>query len=108
MSRLKKLTGHVLVCEHKTCHKQGGRSSAKELKHALRESSLHKHVLVTEVDCLDQCGRGPVMVVYPEGIWYGDVDEECAREIVEQHLKKGKIIARKVLHDMRGGEAEAE
>ncbi len=101
MSGLKNLRTHILVCEHKTCLKRGGRESTKELKHTLKESGLHKQVLVTKVDCLDQCEHGPVMAVYPDGVWYGEVDAACAREIVGLHIKHKHIIKRKVLRDMR-------
>ena len=101
MSRLKKLNAHVLVCTHKTCRRQGGSRAAKSLKRALKALGLRRSVMLTEVDCLDQCGRGPVMVVYPDGVWYGAVDKESAREIVEHHIKEGRTVERKVLTDMR-------
>lgn len=101
MPRLKKITHHVLVCVHKHCLKQGGREAGKELKRTLKERALDGRVLVTAVDCLDQCGEGPVMVVYPEGVWYGDVDERGARQIAEQHIGAGRAVERKVMRDMR-------
>lgn len=107
MSKLKKIGAHVLVCKHKTCLRQGGKAAARALKHALREQDLSGRVMVTKVKCLDQCGRGPVMVVYPDGVWYGDVDEEAARRIVAEHLGEGRAVEKKVLRDMRrdgGGE----
>jgi len=106
MSSLEKINWHLLVCEHKTCLKQGGRSVAKELKRALKDNNLQKQVLVTKVDCLDQCGCGPIVVVYPDGVWYGEVAEECAREIIERHVKRGEVVQRIVLRTMRNGESD--
>lgn len=100
MSKLKKITLHLLVCEHKTCLKQGGRETAKELKRALRDVGLSKEVMLTKVDCLEQCGRGPIVVVYPDGVWYGDVDERDARRLVEKHIAAGKVLEDKILHEM--------
>lgn len=108
MSKLKVISAHVLICNHKNCLKQGAKGSAKALKRAVRERDLKKQVMVTKVKCLDQCGRGPVVVVYPEGVWYGGVDEECAREIVSEHLEKGLAVENRVLRDMRDREAGAE
>jgi NADP-reducing hydrogenase subunit HndC len=108
VSKLKVISAHVLICNHKTCLKQGGKASAKALKHAIRERGLKERVMVTKVKCLDQCGRGPVLVVYSEGVWYGDVDKECAREIVTEHLEKGQAIEKRVLRDMRDREAGAK
>lgn len=100
MSKLKKINQHILVCEHKTCLKQGGRETAKELKHALKDAGLTKEVMLTKVDCLDQCGNGPVVVIYPDGVWYGDVDEREARRIIEKHIASGELIEDKILHRM--------
>ncbi|MBC7909328.1 MAG: (2Fe-2S) ferredoxin domain-containing protein [Pyrinomonadaceae bacterium] len=103
VSKLKKIKSQLLVCAHKTCLKQGGKSTRKELKRALKERELRECVLITKVDCLDQCGRGPVVVVYPDGVWYGGVDEKRARAIVEKHFDKAKDWKElKVLHDMQG------
>lgn len=44
--------------------------------------------------CLDRCELGPVLVVYPEGVWYTYVDEEDVEEIIEEHLGRGRIVER--------------
>jgi (2Fe-2S) ferredoxin len=106
VSKLRKINAHVLVCHHKTCLKQGGKASVKALKRALKERNLRERVMITKVKCLDQCGRGPVMVVYPDGVWYGDVDEAAAREIVTEHLEKGSAVSSIVLRDMRDAEGK--
>jgi len=102
LSGLKKIRRHVLVCEHKDCLKRGGKESLKELKQALRDAGARERVLITEVDCLDQCDDGPVMVVYPEGVWYGGVDAAGAREIAEKHLRGEVASGCRILRDMRG------
>jgi len=106
LAKLKKVTHHVLVCAHKHCIKQGGRETGRELKRALKELGPDRRVMITAVDCLDQCDDGPVVVVYPEGVWYGDVDEEAAREIAEQHVRHGRIVERKVLHVLPGNKTK--
>ena len=109
MSRLKKLSAHVIVCAHKHCRGRGGAEATKALKRAVKEhDDLRGRVLVTKVKCLDQCGRGPVAVVYPDGVWYGSVDERGAREIVAEHLVAGREAAGvKILRDMRDDKARA-
>ncbi|HVF48940.1 MAG TPA: (2Fe-2S) ferredoxin domain-containing protein [Pyrinomonadaceae bacterium] len=100
--RLKKMVAHVLICTHKTCRKQGGKRVAKRLKRTLKWCGLSKSVMVSKVKCLGQCGRGPVVAVYPEGVWYGALDEDGARAIVEQHLAQGgSAEGVEVLCDMR-------
>ena len=78
----------------------------RELKRALKELPHGRRAMITAVDCLDQCDEGPVVVVYPDGVWYGDVDEESAREIAEQHVGRGRPVERKILHVLPGGAGE--
>jgi (2Fe-2S) ferredoxin len=92
LGKLSKITHQILVCEHKTCAKQGAVQSLDALKHALKQHQLQHDVMITKVDCLDQCGRGPVMVIHPEGAWYGAVDKRCARKLVERVIIKRKRI----------------
>ena len=51
-------------------------------------------VRVNKAGCLDRCAAGPVAVVYPEAVWYTYVDEQDIDEIVESHLKNGKVVER--------------
>lgn len=54
-------------------------------------------VRVNKAGCLDRCAGGPVAVVYPEAVWYTYVDQHDIDEIVESHLKNGKVVDRLVL-----------
>jgi (2Fe-2S) ferredoxin len=51
-------------------------------------------VRVNKAGCLDRCAAGPVAVVYPEAVWYSYVDAQDIDEIVESHLKNGRIVER--------------
>ena len=51
-------------------------------------------VRVNKAGCLDRCAGGPIAVVYPEAVWYSYVDEQDIDEIVESHLKNGKVVER--------------
>jgi len=98
MTKLGKVTHHLLVCAHKHCLKRGGRETGRELKRALKDADKRGNVKLTAVDCLDQCDDGPIVVVYPEGVWYGAVEVDDAREIVEQLMSGGRCVERNVLH----------
>ncbi len=98
---LKRIKFHILVCKNDSCVERGGKEVAKALKRALDDAGLRKQVLLSKVRCLKQCGRGPVVVVYPDGVWYGGVSARDVAEIVERHLMRGAPVARKVLHLMR-------
>ena len=51
-------------------------------------------IRINKAGCLDRCEEGPVLVIYPEGIWYTDIDEEDIDEIVDSHLIAGKPVER--------------
>jgi (2Fe-2S) ferredoxin len=51
-------------------------------------------VRVNKAGCLDRCAGGPVAVVYPEAVWYTYVDSHDIDEIVESHLRNGKVVER--------------
>ncbi|HSW17634.1 MAG TPA: (2Fe-2S) ferredoxin domain-containing protein [Ramlibacter sp.] len=51
-------------------------------------------VRVNKAGCLDRCAGGPVAVVYPEAVWYSYVDKADIDEIIESHLKNGKVVER--------------
>jgi (2Fe-2S) ferredoxin len=93
---------HVFFCTNKRangeacCEDHGAndlRGYAKDKVKALKLSGEGK-VRINSAGCLDRCDQGPVMVVYPEAIWYTFVDKEDIDEIVESHLKNGKPVER--------------
>ena len=51
-------------------------------------------VRVNQAGCLDRCEEGPCMVVYPEAVWYTYVDRADIDEIIEEHLRHGRPVAR--------------
>ena len=51
-------------------------------------------VRVNKAGCLDRCDEGPVMVVYPEAVWYTYVDKEDVEEIIQEHLVHGRVVER--------------
>lgn len=51
-------------------------------------------VRINQAGCLDRCDLGPVLVVYPEGVWYTFVDEQDIDEIITRHLQGGEVVER--------------
>jgi (2Fe-2S) ferredoxin len=51
-------------------------------------------VRVNTAGCMDRCSEGPVLVVYPEGVWYTYVDRDDVDEIIDQHLLQGRVVER--------------
>ncbi len=53
-----------------------------------------KGVRINSAGCLDRCSEGPVLVVYPEGVWYSYIDREDVDEIIDEHLTHGRVVER--------------
>ena len=51
-------------------------------------------VRINTAGCLDRCALGPVIVVYPEDVWYTYVDKDDLDEIIEEHLVRGRPVER--------------
>ena len=51
-------------------------------------------VRINQSGCLDRCDEGPCLVVYPEAVWYTYVDRSDVDEIIEEHLRHGRVVGR--------------
>jgi len=69
------------------------RAYAKDRVKALKLNGKGK-VRINSAGCLDRCEEGPVIVVYPEEVWYTYVDQADIDEIIEEHLVHGRIVER--------------
>mgnify|MGYP006269269039 CR=1 FL=1 len=83
----------VLVCQNRSCKKQGGDKVLAELR-----SHPVTGVEIEASSCLGQCGNGPMVLVLPEQIWYSNVNPEEVPAVVERHLKGGQPITAMLYH----------
>jgi (2Fe-2S) ferredoxin len=93
---------HVFFCLNKrdapenccACH--GSEEMRAYAKSRIKELGLNGEgkVRINQAGCLDRCDQGPVMVVYPEEVWYTYVDKKDIDEIIEEHLVNGRVVGR--------------
>ena len=84
---------HVFVCTYgKTCSRQGAELVHETLKKGVKEAGLKASVRVNHAGCMNQCGHGPMVVVYPQDVWYARVTVEGARRIVRDHIVGGRPV----------------
>ncbi len=86
----------VLICGGTGCTSSGGTKLIDEFELQLKEAGLENEVKIVKTGCFGLCALGPVVVVYPEGAFYSRVQKEDVKEIVTEHLLKGKIVKRLV------------
>jgi len=105
---------HVFIC---TQGKPEGATSCpgnwsgrvlQALERELAGQGLDDQVQVTTCGCLGLCDEGPVMITYPEGVWYHKVREEDVPEIVNSHLLSGKVVSRLAWGDSHAMYAQAK
>jgi len=93
ISGMGQYTHHVFVCTTgKSCEKQGACDVHRALKRRAAHAGLKGHVRVNQAGCMNQCGHGPIVVVYPGDVWYAGVDAKGAKRIVDEHLVAGRPV----------------
>ena len=95
---------HVLVCGGTGCTSSNSEKIKKEFGELLDKNKLDKEVKIVTTGCFGLCAEGPIVVVYPEGAMYTMVRVEDVKEIVEEHLVKGRIVKRLLAGDKESGD----
>jgi (2Fe-2S) ferredoxin len=93
---------HVFFCLNQRddgepcCMDKGAEAAFDHMKSRVKKLALNgqSKVRINRAGCLDRCGEGPLIVVYPEAVWYTFVDNEDIDEIIDSHLLHGKIVKR--------------
>jgi (2Fe-2S) ferredoxin len=96
---------HVFFCLNKRdngdecCMNKGAEAAFDHMKSRVKKLGLSGEgkVRINRAGCLDRCGEGPLMVVYPEAIWYTFIDNDDVDEIIDSHLVNGKVVERLVI-----------
>lgn len=93
---------HVFFCLNRRedgaacCTDHGAEQMFDYMKSRVKALKLNgkDKVRVNRAGCFDRCAEGPLMVVYPEAVWYTFIDQADVDEIIESHLTHGKVVER--------------
>lgn len=93
---------HIFICENLRPENSGGASCGvhktsefrAKMKASLQQKGLHKQYRVNRSGCLGQCAKGPVMVIYPQGLWYSGFSASDVDEIIEESVIADNEIPR--------------
>ncbi len=95
------LKHHIFVCtscridgtQQGFCATKNARGLIGAFMEEIEDRELSGEVMLTNTGCFGICDKGPVAVVYPEGIWYGGLDAEAVEQIMEKHIEGGSPVA---------------
>jgi (2Fe-2S) ferredoxin len=99
---------HIFVCNGKSCAAVGSAAVKAEFERILESKGLRQgkaskgrnpmgEIVLTDCGSVGFCSIGTAVLVYPDGVWYGQVTAEDVPEIIEEHIEKGNIVERLAL-----------
>ncbi len=100
---------HIFLCtdpsKPKCCPVVESLTAWEYLKGRLKELGLDRPqagkpgcILRTKADCLRICAQGPILLIYPDGVWYRQATPPVIEEIIQRHLLKGEIVEEYVIY----------
>lgn len=102
MAEALKYEKHLFICTNQrpegaprpSCGDQHGLALIAAFKKAINDKKLGIPIRTQKSGCLDLCELGPTVVVYPEGVFYGNVQLSDVQEIVDEHIEGGRPVER--------------
>lgn len=99
---MNKPKAHIFVCTSSRingqqkgyCHSKESVDLVMKFMEEIEERDLGGEVFITNTGCFGICEKGPIVVVYPDNVWYGSVTADDVEAIMEEHIEGGTPVAR--------------
>lgn len=99
---MQKPSKHIFICTSSRhtgqqkgfCHSKAGVGVLMRFMEEIEARELGSEVFVNNTGCFGVCEKGPIVVVYPDNVWYKSVTPEDVAEIVDSHVEGGKVVER--------------
>lgn len=93
---------HIFVCTSSRpngqqkgfCHSKDSVNILEAFHEEIADRGLGGEIFVTNTGCLGLCEKGPIVIVYPDNIWYGGVTPKDVEEIMDEHIEEGRPVSR--------------
>lgn len=103
---------HILVCTNTrppghpkgSCGEKGAQNVAMKFSEELEKRGLFGQVILSGSTCIGMCSFGPIVLVYPDAVWYREVTANDVTEIMNEHIMNGKPVERLMIPDSAWGE----
>ncbi|MDH6364689.1 NADP-reducing hydrogenase subunit HndC [Enterococcus sp. PF1-24] len=89
----------IMICAGTGCISSKSGEFTEALKEELAKHELTDKVNIVSTGCFGLCAQGPIVIIYPEGVFYHQVQAKDAKKIVAQHLVEGKLVEKLLYHD---------
>lgn len=107
---MKKPKYHIFVCTSSRvngaqkgfCHTKSAVEIVNSLMEEIEDRGLGGEVMVSNTGCFALCEKGPIVVVYPDNVWYGGVTPEDVEEIMDRHIEGGNTVKRLEIVSLNG------
>lgn len=91
---------HIFVCTSSRvsgqqkgfCHTKASVEIVNNFLEEIRDRGLSGEVVVSNTGCFALCEKGPIVVVYPDNVWYGGVAPDDVEEIMDEHIENGNVV----------------
>lgn len=88
---------HFLICNGGTCMKLGADEVTEAIREEIKNQNADALIHTSRTQCNGRCTDACVVIAYPEGVWYKDIDPQSGKELVQKHLE-GKLLESQVVY----------